>query len=63
MRDHENERRSQERAISRAEIIDNRHQSGARVPLEAQSRSGRVDPVERSDLGESENVCRARRLA
>lgn len=26
--------------------------SGERGPLEARSRSGRVDPVERSDLGE-----------
>lgn len=30
--------------------------SGERGPLEARSRSGRVDPVERSDLGEGKNA-------
>ncbi|MER9757153.1 hypothetical protein NKJ46_27670 [Mesorhizobium sp. M0166] len=30
--------------------------SGERGPLEARSRSGRVDPVDRSDLGEAENA-------
>lgn len=30
--------------------------SGERGPLEARSGSGRVDPVERSDLGKGENV-------
>ncbi|MER8587033.1 hypothetical protein NKH19_17665 [Mesorhizobium sp. M1338] len=41
---------------------DLRQVGGERGPLEARSRSGRVDLVERSDLGEGENAV-GRRLA